>query len=115
MVLSLLIGYIPISGGRAIFDCNFNKRDLNLASHVPKFYRDILTVWMELHSKNPSTAKDYQNETIWNNRFIRIDGKPAFYSSRVIKIHNLLNESRNLFIKIRVSTKTWYVSRLSNV
>jgi len=24
-------------GGRAIFDCNFDTRDFNLASHVPKF------------------------------------------------------------------------------
>ena len=70
-------------GGRAtgIFDCNFDTRDLNFASHVPKFYRDILTVWQELHSKNPSTVKDYQNETVWKNRFIRIDGKSVFYAS----------------------------------
>ena len=32
-------------GGRAIFDCNFDTRDLDFASHVPKVYRDILTVW----------------------------------------------------------------------
>ena len=35
-------------GGRVICDCIFDIRDLNLASHVPKFYRDILTVWQEL-------------------------------------------------------------------
>ena len=86
-------------GGRAIFDCNFDIRDLNLAPHVPKFYRDILTVWQELHSKNPSTGDDYQHEIIWNNRFIRIDGKPVFYSSwykkGIFKIQHLLNENRN--------------------
>ena len=42
---------------------------------------------------------DYQHETIWNNRFIRIDGKPVFYASwygkGVTKIHHLLNESGN--------------------
>jgi len=50
-------------------------------------------------SKNPSTGDDYQHEIIWNNRFIRIDGKPVFYSSLyrkgVFKIHHLLNENRN--------------------
>ena len=90
-------------GGRAIFDCNFDTRDLNFASHVPKFYRDILTVWQELHSKNPSTAKGFQNETVWNNRFIRIDGKPVFYASwyqkGIIKIHHLLNESYNFLLR----------------
>ena len=59
-------------GGRVIFDCNVDIRDLNLASHVPKFYRDILTLWQELHSKDPSKGNDYQRESIWNNRFIRI-------------------------------------------
>ena len=40
-------------GGRFIFESNFDTHDLNLTSHVPSFYRDILTVWQELHSKNP--------------------------------------------------------------
>ena len=80
-------------GGRFIFECNFDTRDLNLTSRVPSFYRDILTVWQELHSKNPSTTMEYLHEIIWNNRFIRIDGKPVFYSSwyrkGVTKIHHL--------------------------
>ena len=42
---------------------------------------------------------EYLHETIWNNRFIRIDGKPVFYSSwyrkGVTKIHHLLNEKGN--------------------
>ena len=86
-------------GGRFIFECNFDTRDINLTSHVPSFYRDILTVLQDLHSKNPSTAMEYLHETIWNNRFIRIDGKPVFYSSwyrkGVTKIHHLLNEKGN--------------------
>ena len=91
-------------GGRFIFECNFDTHDLKLTTHVPRVYRDILTVWQELHSKNPSTIMEYQNETIWNNRFIRIDGKPVFYASRyrkgvflkgVTKIYHLLNKSGN--------------------
>ena len=41
------------------------------------FYRDILTVWQQLHSRNPSLVRDYNYETILNNRFIRIDGKTS--------------------------------------
>ena len=93
---SVFSSVIAQYGGRFIFECNFDIRDLNLASRVPSFYRDILTVWQELHSKNPSTTMEYLHETIWNNRFIRIDGKPVFYSSwykkGVTKIHHLLNE-----------------------
>ena len=55
-----------------------HRHDLNLTSHVSSIYRDILTVWHQLHSKNPSTAMEYKHETIWNNRFITIDGKPDF-------------------------------------
>ena len=54
---------------RFIFQCNYDTRDLNLTSRVPSFYRNILTVWQELHSKNPSTTMEYLHETIWN-RFI---------------------------------------------
>ena len=93
---SVFSSVIAQYGGRFIFECNFDIRDLNLTSRVPSFYRDILTVWQELHSKNPSTTMEYPHETIWNNRFIRIDGKPVFYSSwykkGVTKIHHLLNE-----------------------
>lgn len=69
-----------------------------MASYLPTFYRDILTVWQDLHS-NPSADNYYQYESIWNNRFIRIDGKPVFYSAwyknGVFKIQHLLNGSRN--------------------
>ena len=66
---------------------------------MPNFHRYIiiLIVWQELHSQNPSTIMEYQHETIWNNRFIRIDGEPVSYSSwyrkGVTKIYHLLNES----------------------
>ena len=96
---SVFASVISQYGGRFIFECNFDTQDLNLTTHVPRFYRDILTVWQELHSKNPSTIMEYQNETIWNNRFIRIDGKPVFYVSwyrkGVTKIYHLLNKSGN--------------------
>ena len=85
-------------GGSFLLECNFNAPDLNFASYVPSFYKEILTVWQELHSKDPSSAKEYENEIIWNNRFIKIDGKSVFYPSwhrrGIIKICHLLNENR---------------------
>ena len=98
MVLPLLIGYIPIWWFRFLLECNFNAPDLNFASYVPSFYKEILTVWQELHSKDPSSAKEYENEIIWNKRFIKIDGKSVFYPSwhrkGIIEIGHLLNENR---------------------
>ena len=97
----------------AIFDCNFDTRDL-------KLLQTYIDSWQELHSKISSTAKNYQNETISNNRFIRIDGKPVFYSSwykkGVVTNSPPFKRKQKLVIKIRVSTKTsWCVSRLSDV
>ena len=86
---------------RFIFECNFDTRDFNLTSHVPRFYKHILTVWQGLHSKTPFTNMEYQHETIWNNRFIRIDWKPMFYWSwyrkGVTKIYHLLNENEKFY------------------
>ena len=48
--------------GRFVFECNYDTRYLNLTSRVPRFYRDILTVWQELSSKNPSSIMEYQHE-----------------------------------------------------
>ena len=85
-------------GGSFLLECNFNALDLNFASYVPSFYKEIPTVWQELHSKDPSSAKEYENEILWNNRFIRIDGKSVFYPSwyrkGIIKIGHLLNDNR---------------------
>ena len=84
-------------GGPFLFECNFNAQDLNIAAHVPSFYKDVLNAWQELHSKNPSHTIEYMNEIIWNNRFIKIDKKPVFYSSwyksGVTKISHLLDEN----------------------
>ena len=66
-------------GGPFLFECNFNAQDLNIAAHVPSFYKDVLNAWQELRSKNPSHTIEYMNEIIWNNRCIKIDKKPVFY------------------------------------
>ena len=85
-------------GGSFLLECNFSAPDLIFAPYVPSFYKEILTVWQELHSKDPSSAKEYENEIIWNNRFIKIGGKSVFYPSwhrkGIIKIGHLLNENR---------------------
>ena len=52
---------------------------------------------------------EYQNETIWNNRFIRIDGKPVFYVSwyrkGVTKIYHLLNKNGNFLSRSNFQRK----------
>ena len=89
-------------GGTFLFECNFDIHDLNLSSELPSFYKEILSAWQEIQSTDPSSADEYGNEIIWNNRFIRIDGKPIFflswYQKGVIKIRDLLVDGRFLSI-----------------
>ena len=60
------------------------------------FHKDVLAVWQELNSKDPRNANKYQQEIIWNNRFIKIDGKSFHYRSwankGILKISDLLND-----------------------
>ena len=41
---SVFSSVISQYGGRFIFECNFDTHGLSLITHVPRFYRDILTV-----------------------------------------------------------------------
>ena len=75
-----------------ILDLSFLKINFP-AFHITKSY-------VFIHSTDPSSADEYGNEIIWNNRFIRIDGKPIFflswYQKGVIKICDRLNDGRFL-------------------
>ena len=59
------------------------------------FYKDVLAVWQELNSKDPRNGNEYKQEIIWNNRFIKIDGKSFYYRSwankGILKISDFLN------------------------
>ena len=56
-------------GGPFLFQCNYDLKLLGLAD-LPPFYRNILSVWQELHSKTPHNIKEMKEEILWNNRFI---------------------------------------------
>ena len=67
---------------------------------LPPFYRNILSVWQELHSKTPHNIKEMKEEILWNNRFIKIGGRSIFYkawtSKGIQKLNDLL-DSNGLF------------------
>ena len=64
----------------------------------------MLTVWQDLHSKAPSNAEEYTSEILWNNHFIKIDGRPIFCASwhekGVITIGDLLDDN-NKFLTFK--------------
>lgn len=61
----------------------------------PTFYKSVLTVWQELHSKTPLHAVDMKQEIIWNNRFIKVEGKTIFnktwMNKGILRIYDLLD------------------------
>ena len=86
-------------GGPFLFQCNYHLNLLGLAD-LPPFYRNILSVWQELHSKTPHNIKEMKEEKLWNNRFIKIGGRSISYkawaSKGIQKLNDLL-DSNGLF------------------
>jgi hypothetical protein len=73
----------PVAGA-FLFQCNYELKLLDL-KNLPAFYKNVLAVWQELNSKDPIDAKEIQHEILWNNRFIRINGKSIYYKRGLIK------------------------------
>ena len=75
---------IPLSllsnvGGKLLFECNYDIKSLCINDHLPKFYRDIILHWQDLNRTTPEKKEDFLNQTIWNNRFIRIGKSSVYY------------------------------------
>ena len=81
-------------GGAFLFQCNFDLKFLNL-NNLPPFYKNILKVWQELNFKEPLNANEFKQEFLWNNRFIKTNGKTIYYKTWVnkdiLKIGDLLD------------------------
>ena len=104
-----LFSFTAHLGGTFLFECNFDIHDLNLSLKFPLFYKEIFSAWQEIHSTEPSSADEYENEIIWNNRFIKIDRKsvffPSWYRKGVVKIRDLLNDDRKFLSRVEFQEK----------
>ena len=63
-------------GSLLLFKCNYPINDLSINS---VFYRELLECWLQF--RNLFLAYKERLCIIWNNKGIRIDGKPVFYKS----------------------------------
>ena len=75
--------FIPLSlhsnvGGSLLFLRNYDVQYLPLNENLPKFYRDIISLWQRINNTNPKTKGDVLNEIIWNNQFIRVNKSSIF-------------------------------------
>ena len=61
-------------GGLFLFHCDYDPKDYVIGN---QFYSELLQFWVEL--RNAFSEGDTKNAIIWNNKNIRINGKPVFY------------------------------------
>ena len=64
-------------GGEYIFTCNFKVNYINIK--INYFWRNVLFSWSYYKYYNPVKYKDILNQSLWNNSFIRVGGKTAFF------------------------------------
>ena len=85
-------------GGDFLFRCDYGPREYNITN---KFYGELIQFWAEY--KNAFSTEDDSTSIIWNNKNIRINGKPVFYrrffdknliSIRQLRLH--LNSAESL-------------------
>ena len=81
-----------------IWKCNLETKDINvLFQKTPNtFNRDLLLSWVQYTYNTPETILEIQNQFIWHNSHIRIDGKPTYhktmYKAGITLINHLLNQ-----------------------
>jgi len=63
-------------GGSLIFECNYAIKDLSITSI---FYGELLQWWSEF--RDLFSDEKYRLSIIWNQKDIRINGKPVFYKT----------------------------------
>ena len=95
---------IPLSllsnvGGFLLFRCNYDVKLLKLRDLLPTFYKNIIAYWQELNTHVPNNKEEVLNQTIWNNRFIKINKTSVFYQNwnrnGVQNLSCLMNVSEN--------------------
>ena len=86
------IALVDHGGLSFLTHCNYDINSLQL-NRLPGFYHEVLKHWQS--SKQAfQNNKSLQNEIIWNNRNIKIEGKTPFYKNwfekNILRIKNLL-------------------------
>ena len=87
-------------GNNLFFYCNYDPAAIECMKNFPLYYKHVLMSWAEISQNTPTSAEEVGNQLIWNNRFIKVDHKPIFYShffdSGAIRIKDLFYSNKNL-------------------
>ena len=74
-------------GGLFLLHCDYDPKDYNISN---QFYAELIKFWAEF--RNAFSDKDNKSSIIWNNKNIRIDGKPVFYKKFFEKNISLISQ-----------------------
>ena len=89
-------------GGTELFKCNYDYNLLDLDNHLPAFYRQIVCYWQNIATSTPKNKNEVLAQTIWNNRFITVNGKmvyfPHWYRAGVKQISDLFDYCEGRFL-----------------
>ena len=86
-------------GGSFLFECNYDLKCLKVSIPI-KFYKDVLHTWQTMKQHIPENKERILNETLWNNRFIKIEKFSVYYQSwnkvGLIRIKDIFGENNFL-------------------
>ena len=74
--MGFLDSYLADFGGSFLLKCNYDVRFL--PKTLPKFYKECLSEWADYQKLSVVILPDVLRQTIWNNKFICINGRPLF-------------------------------------
>ena len=97
-----------------LIDCQYDFKSLYL-ENLPDFYCTVLNYRQDFNNPMPHNENtSIDAEIIWNNRNIKIDGKPIFYNSwfrkGIIRLRDLLNENHNFLSLVELKEKFNFVT-----
>ena len=93
--------YIPLNL-HLFFQCNLKASDLNRSwrQKPSSFWLDVLTTWCDANYRKPNEIEEPDNEILWFNSNIKIDGTVVFiesmYKKGVLKVSHLKKEDNSL-------------------
>ena len=106
---AILLHYLRPVGGKLILGCNFDVTKLPIK--LPPFYEDCLKCFAKCSVENQDSLQYYEDANpsriiLWNNKFIRINGK-SVYNSRlanagIIRLGYLITENNDFVTNSRV-------------
>ena len=108
-------------GGTKALGANFDAK--RIPKNLSNFYKSVLGNWAEYCNEEVITPEQVGNQVLWNNKYIRVNNNPLFFSQLaskgIFKVNDLYNEKMKLFGKplmLRVlSLTTIYTGPVSPV